>query len=146
MGSYMTSHALIGVKFEPNNTEIDIKVRGCNHPESESSFCSECGTQMFIDAVEYSDQFECIYEELLDPIETAFADRFNDNGIVVDAHDGTYFFGYGASVDNFEQERIPFAETSYERIRVILQEILEPYGIWDQCRESYGFWIVSEGS
>lgn len=149
MGIYMMSHALIGVKFTPTSTSEKVRVRGCNHAETNDAFCSNCGKKMWKKEKKVVNQFECIWEELTDPVLTELEARFNGFAVVavvIDTIDCVYF-GYGAGVSNFEQARIPLPGVDGPDLDIegILKEVLGKYGIWEQCKDSFGMWVVSEG-
>lgn len=149
MGIYMTSHALIGVKFTPIDKELPTKKRGCSHVGSESKFCAECGAPMWKDGTKYERQFEDIHEDFLEPVLETLVDKFAGYAVVAEVYDTTtaFYIGYGASVENFEQARIPLPGEGGPDLDIerILEEVLLEYGVWEQCKDSFGMWAVSEG-
>ena len=145
MGIYMQSSAMLGVRFKPTSTRKEVVVRGCDHPETNHAYCSQCGKQMWIKETETVDQFEYISDDLLEPLTEELDEKFNGRGVVAYGGDwDQFFFGYGATVDNFECKQVAIADA--EDIRRDLKEVLEKHGIWDQCKDSFGFWAISVGS
>ena len=145
MGIYMSSHAMIGVKFTPTHKTKEVTIRGCDHSESKSNFCAICGKKMWINGTIFIHQFEDIHEDILDSVAVKLNGRFD--GFVVTAWDynsENFYLGYGATVENHEDVRIPLID--FEHIKNDLKEILEEFGIWEQCKDSFGLWVVSTGN
>ena len=109
MGIYMSSTAIIGVKFSLSEPVVTETVtRGCMNDESEAKFCSECGEPMWNNGTEYSHQFEDIEDEFIDPVLEKLNERFSDYAVVEpDNAWENFYIGYGVTCDNFEEMKIP---------------------------------------
>ena len=144
MGIYMSSHAMVGVKFTPTETSEKVKVRGCNHRKTEDNFCPECGNKMWKKETVVTHQFEDMHYDFLEPVSEKLGELFS--GFVVAAwQDEEYFYiGYGATVEDFEDARIPMVD--FEHVKNDLKSVLEEYGVWEQCKDTFGLWVVSTGS
>lgn len=46
MGS-LYAFTIIGVRVSQSIFNVEVKVRGCDHPETSTKFCVECGNPMF---------------------------------------------------------------------------------------------------
>ncbi len=144
MGIYMSSYAMIGVKFTPTVKTEKVKKRGCEHPVKEAKFCSLCGKKMWNKETDTIHQFEYIDEDLLEPVGDKLEECFG--GFVVSTRDFDaehYYIGYGTDVDEHEDAQIPLIDP--DEVKNKLKEILEEFGVWDQCKDSFGFWLISTG-
>ena len=144
MGIYMSSHAMIGVKFNPVDKEVPSIQRGCSHTGSDNKFCGECGAPMWKEKTHMERQFENIYEDLVEPVLSELVVKFNGFAVATWGYDGNgYYFGYGSTVEDHEDAQIPLID--YEVVRSVLEEVLTQYGIWDQCKNTFNLWVISTG-
>lgn len=144
MGIYMESYAMVGVKFTPTITHEKVVVRGCNHTETKDNFCPQCGKKMWVKETKTIHQFEDIFDDVVEPLSNKLNETFDGHGVVAFDYDSEhFFFGYGVYAESHQCRRIPLLDS--EDVKRDLQEALEEYKIWDQCKDSFGFWIVSVG-
>jgi len=140
--------ALIGVELDKENTCKMIKERGCEHEESKSKFCAQCGETMWdereviIDELcckEY-DEDECYSEEtILEDYQLAFT---------TDQH--RVFLGKQVTVyadtqsDEAKMIALPVIEEMSQDIAYIKQALLEfltPLNLWDESK--FGIWTIA---
>ena len=140
----MSSHAMVGVKFTPTETSENVKIRGCRHPETEDKFCAECGKSMWTDYTEVIHQIEDIHEDFLEPVSEKLNELFDGFVVATWGYDSdTYYIGYGSTVEDHEVARIPLVD--FAHVRNDLKNVLEEYGVWEQCKDTFGLWVISTG-
>lgn len=144
MGIYMSSCAIIGVKITPTSETKAFRVRGCNHAETSEPFCSNCGAKMWKTGTETVNQFQYLYDDFLNPVMDQLAAHFDGLIVIETDHEmDNVWIGYGATVENHENALIPLRD--YEQIKNEIKEVLEGFGVWEQCKDSFGLWVLSTG-
>lgn len=145
MGIYMSATAIIGVKFTPSEPIVtESFIRGCEHAGSDGKFCSECGAPIWKDRTTYEQQFEDIHEDFMEPVLERLDDLFDGHAVVEGDYDwNNFYIGYGATCDNFEEAMTPII--NHEHIFSKLASVLVEFGVWEQCKDSFGLWTISTG-
>ncbi|KKM82498.1 hypothetical protein LCGC14_1318880 [marine sediment metagenome] len=143
--------ALIGVELDIDKTSKMIRERGCEHEESKSKFCAQCGfftwyergvviEELRMQLDDEDDEDECYSDEIiLEDYKLAFTT--DQNRVFLGKQVSTY------GDDEAKMIELPVREEIGQDIAYIKQSLLDflkPLDLWDENK--FGIWTIAHVS
>ena len=143
-------YAIVGVYCKDRCTTTKTTVRGCNHRETNQTFCAECGKKMWV-----KEKVESCLSDKLEHLQEWHGDEdgeFNESAIamIYSSMCGPTEFVVGRVLESFDLDdegvAVPFNTLSGEEYAAAYDQTkaaLEPLGLWDEEKFGYMLYAIS---